>query len=255
MFVRLIVILTTIHFMSPPTGDKPGVLRAGTWSYRSPKTILGAGTDTTITFRLMREGMFDDDRTFAGWTITYTRIRYYSRGGHRDPEVTTAGPYRVEVDEAESILAIHGEDVRPSEHTFAFSEDGSTLTMPAFVEVEPGRFLFVNYGERGGQRYEMTCEHDPVKIPVGSCQIQDVRGGRGFYSYEEAPRSLQWSDDKSARYLRLLERVEDGGYLIERGRLIWDQWGSPRYERLLSTGEKGSHRTKIKLWHAEAAVR
>lgn len=266
MFLRLIVALSLIQFMTPPAGpsaegpvqvephtiDKPNVLRDGAWVERGMKNIMGAGTDTTITIRLMpvRNKLLADDRTVADWTVTYTQVEHF-RVGSRGPKITTSGPYRVEVDEAQSTLTIRKEGARDSKYTFKFSEDGSTLVMPAFVEVEPGRFLFVNEGKR----FEVKCEHDPRKVPAGKAWMSGITAGQMFYSYEEMPRSLDWSRDKSTRYLRVLERVKDGGYLIERGRLIWDDWGSPRFERILSTGQPRSHKQHIKLWYAEKNAR
>lgn len=263
MFVRLFALLVGVLFISMPTGpsiqdpvpiEKPseeisGKLREGTWIHRGFKNIMGAGTDDEITFRLMRvrDRMLENHRTFAGWTVTYMQIEYFRVGSKKDPKITTTGPFPVEVDEAQSILTIKNKDPRSSRYTFSFSEDGSTLTMPAFVEVEPGHFLYVNEGKS----FEVKCENDPRKIPVGKVWMSVLNTGQLYYSYEEMPRFLDWTNDKSVRYLRILERIKGSGHLIERGRLIWDDMGSPRYEQILSTGQPRSHKQQIKTWYAK----
>jgi hypothetical protein len=92
------------------------------------------------------------------------------------------------------MLTIRG-DGRTWQYTFSFSDDSSVFTMPAVVETEPGRFHFRNDRESLG----VQCARDPREVPVGPCQIATVEGGRGFYSYEEAPRARDYPPDKSAR--------------------------------------------------------
>ena len=87
----------------------------------------------------------------------------------------------------------------------------------------------------------IRCEHDPFKVPVGRAWFPGAVGGHGFYTYEEAPRSRARSN---TRYLRLLEQTKKG-YLAERSRLIYDEYGSPRYERMLGTGERSRHEYQI----------
>ena len=75
--------------------------------------------------------------------------------------------------------------------------------------------------------------------------------GQLCYSYEEMPRFLDYTNDKSARYLRIMERIKGSGHLIERGRLIWDDLGSPRYVQILSTGQPRSHKQATTIWYAK----
>lgn len=251
---RLLIALPTIAALWPASSslflrqDPPGgnivrgdqaaaPLSEGSWTSYGRRNILGAGTDTTITLK-----QFPEEPVY--WTITYTIVRHPPVNKPRAPEMSMRGPFRVTVDADRHIMTIFAENGRQMRYTFILTEE--SLLMPALVEIEAGHSLYVNEQEQ----YEVRCEHDPKEVPVGRASIWDVDGLAGFYSYEEAPRSRDTSPDKAARYLRLLERVEDGGYLIERGRLIWDQWGSPRYERLLSTGEISHDRVGITVYSA-----
>lgn len=263
MFVRLFAIVITVYFLSLPASPSiqeavlivqpikydTNMLRQGVWVSHGVMNIKGDSTENKITFRIMRiiDPLFKNDQTLEDWTIKYTHVKHFGVGRKKGPNITTTGPFPVEVDKAQSILTVKNNDPSNSRYTFAFSEDGSKLKMPAFVEVKPGHFLHVNKGKQ----FEVKCEHDPRKIPVGKAWMSGSSTGQLYYSYEEMPRFLDWTNDKSARYLRIMERIKESGHLIERGRLIWDDLGSPRYEQILSTGQPRSHQHHIKIWSAD----
>jgi hypothetical protein len=65
-------------------------------------------------------------------------------------------------------------------------------------------------------------------------------------------RSRLWP---RARYLRFLERSDEGGQLCERFRLIFDDYGWPRYERLFETGERSTQDYAIRVYLARGGGR
>lgn len=217
-------------FAADESPGKP-VLVEGTWTSEGPRTILGAGSDRTITLK----------RSGEGWTITFVTKHYaVRRGAKAPPRVEQDGPHPVRVEDQEMVIS-KGKDGATQRYTFLCSPE--RLILPAVVQKEPGRWEYRSPDDA----FSVRCEHDPFEIPVGKAQMPGVLLGKGFYSYEEAPRSPLWP---RARYLRFLERSDEAGQLVERFRLIFDEYGRPRYERLLGTGERSTDDFQIAVYHA-----
>jgi hypothetical protein len=222
-------ILTFSSFLFTQEVKEDSLLVEGVWTHCGVRSILGQGVDTTIT--LKKEGM--------EWRIAYERILYpslHEKGAK--PELLLEGPYLVRVEDQEMVLSKENQEVR---YTFICSPE--RLILPAFVQKKPGEWVFRSDREF----FTVRCEHNPFEVPVGKAQIPGVLLGKGYYSYEEAPRSRFWP---SAQYLRFFERSEEKGQLCERFRLIFDEYGSPRYERLLSTGERSSSEYSLNFFFA-----
>ncbi len=208
-------------------------LAEGRWTYRGPKSILGRGSDTTIAMK--REG--------DHWSITY-EITHYPSVNEREakPTIERKGPYPVAVEDRELVIK-----TEKGEERYTFLCDQRRLILPAFVQKKPGEWAFRCFDGTMREDFSVRCEHDPFQVPVGKAQIPGVLLGKGFYSFEEAPRSGNWP---SAQYLRFLERSDQKGELWERFRLIFDDYGWPRYERLLSTGERSRDMYQLRLYVA-----
>ena len=237
-FKTLLILLTSVCSLAVSANEnnlKPQLIE-GTWTYRGAKTIVGSGTDETVVIKK------EDDH----WTIMFEST-HYPRINKREakPSIEREGPYPVTFEDQELVVTkVVGE--APIHYTFLCDE--RRLILPAFVQKKPGEWVF-----RGGipseRNFRVQCEQDPFKVPVGKGWIPGVPGGRGFYSLEEAPRSTFWP---SAQYLRFLERDEKTGVLRERFRLIFDDYGWPRYEKLESTGERSSDSFKQRIYIATA---
>jgi hypothetical protein len=207
------------------------VLIEGTWTHLGHRSILGSGTDTTVSIKL------DGGR----WTIAYELTHYPSvndRGAK--PKTERQGPYPVAVEDQELVVT---KEVGKLPIRYTFLCDEKRLILPAIIQKKPGEWTFRSEDES----FSVTCEEDPFKVPVGKAQISGVLLGKGFYSYEEAPRSRFWP---RARYLRFLERSDEAGQLCERFRLIFDEDGSPRYERLFETGERSTNDYRLRMFVA-----
>jgi hypothetical protein len=207
------------------------VLIEGTWTQHGPRSIIGSGSDTTVRIR----------KDAGRWTIAFEITRYPSVNDKGSkPETSRHGPYPVVVDDQELVITKE-QGKAPARYTFLCDE--RRLIMPAFVQKKPGEWSFRS--EEGS--FSVRCENDPFKIPVGKAQIPGVLAGRGYYSFEEAPQSRFWP---RAQYLRFLERSDEQGQLCERFRLIFDEYGSPRYEGLLGTGERSTNDHQISVFLA-----
>jgi hypothetical protein len=208
------------------------VLYEGTWTHHGPRSVVGSGTDATVILKKVSDG----------WTITFERTRYPSvneRGAR--PKTDREGPFKVTVVEQEMVIA---RGARESRYTFLC--DPGRLIMPAIVQKRRGEWTFRSEDES----FSVRCEEDPYKVPVGKAQIPGVMLGKGFYSFEEAP----WSRlGPRAQYLRFLERSDEKGQLCERFRLIFDEFGSPRYEQLLGTGERSTNDYQLRVFLASEA--
>jgi hypothetical protein len=207
---------------------KPGLIE-GTWIYRGPTTVVSAGSDTTVILR----------RETNEWTITFDVTTHQSVNQKAAlPTTSQQGPYKVAVEDQELVLQKDGQEVR-----YTFICDSSRLILPAIVQKKPGEWVF----RADRQHFIVRCENDPFRIPMGRAEMQGVLQGKGFYSFEEAPVSSMWP---RAQYLRFLERSDDKGQLYERFRLIFDAYGSPRYEKILQAGERSTSDFQLRVFIA-----
>jgi hypothetical protein len=213
--------------------EPPGkpILIEGTWIHQGPRSIVGNGTDRTVT--LKKSG---DD-----WTITLVTTHHPSVNdqGAR-PREQRDGPYPVVVEDQDLVFT-REKGKAPARYTFLCAAE--RLILPAIVQKKPGLWEFHSEDEW----FRVKCEDDPFKTPVGKAEVPGVLLGKGYYSYEEAPRSRLWP---RARYLRFLERSDEGGQLCERFRLVFDDYGAPRYERLFETGERSTQDYAIRVYLA-----
>jgi hypothetical protein len=230
-------------FVAVGTGDAPAppretpgkpVLIEGTWTYQGPRSIIGSSTDATVT---LNKG---DD----GWTIGFVTTHFPSvneRGAV--PRVERGGPFPVKVEDQELVFTrVKGN--APARYSFLCAP--GRLIMPAIVQKKPGEWVYQSEDES----FSLRCEHDPFQVPVGKAEAPRVPLGKGYYSYEEAPRSRLWP---RARYLRFLERSDEAGQLCERFRLVFDDDGWPRYERLFETGERSTQDYQTRVYLAPKA--
>ncbi len=205
------------------------ILIEGVWTCRGPKSILGSGTDTTVVV----------SRRANDWTIAFEHVTFPSvNSKEAKPVIRREGPCIATVDDKELIFTKDGKEVR-----YTFLCDSNRMILPAIVQKKPGEWVF----RAGRESFNVQCEQDPFKIPVGKAGIPGVLGGRGFYSYEEAPRATIWP---RAQYLRILEKSEERGQLFERFRLIFDDYGSPRYEAILQTRERSTDAYQLRIFLA-----
>ena len=205
------------------------ILIEGAWTYRGLKTVIGEGADTTVVV----------SRETNAWTITFEQTRFPSIN-QRDAKPVThrEGPYVATVDDKELVFTKDGKEVR-----YTFLCDSNRMILPAIVQKKPGEWFF----RAEGESFRVRCEQDPLRIPAGKAEIPGVLGGKGFYSFEEAPRSSQWP---RAQYMRFLERSDEKGQLFERFRLIFDEYGWPRYETILQTGERSTSAYQLRIFLA-----
>jgi hypothetical protein len=210
------------------------VLIEGTWTLRGPEHILGSRTDTAVTFK--KEG--------PEWSITY-EMTHYPGVNEKDHKViaTREGPYRVTVDQQELVV-----DKGTALFRYTFLLDSARLIMPAIVQTNPGEWTF----RSESASFDVRCEHDPFRVPVGKAEVPGVPAGKGYYSFEEAPGVGLRSH---ARVLRFLERSDEQGQLFERFRLVFDEHGWPRYERLLGNGDRSTHEYQLRVYLATTNVR
>src|SRR5262245_28954263 len=128
----LCMVAVSACVLSARTAEQPSksALVQGIWTYVSPKTILGEGSDITITLKA------DGDQ----WTITRQITRYPSVND-RQAKVTTErkGPFPVTVDDHE--LVVKGADGKPAE-SYTFLCDERRLILPAIVQKKPGEWFF-----------------------------------------------------------------------------------------------------------------
>lgn len=229
---RVLVVLSFLAWcLASSAQDATGqpILIEGAWTYSGPKTVIGSGTDTTVIV----------SRQTNAWTITFEQTRFPSIN-QRDagPVTHREGPYVATVDDKELVFTKDGKEVR-----YTFLCDSNRMILPAIVQKKPGEWSFRSEGES----FRVQCEEDPFKIPAGKAGIPGVLGGKGFYSFEEAPRSSHWP---RAQYLRFLERSDERGQLFERFRLIFDEYGWPRYEAILQTGERSTSAYQLRIFLA-----
>jgi len=225
-------IVVVILGLSPPVHAEDSTLKsalvAGNWTHCGPSTILGAHSCTTVIIN--RDG--------ANWMLSYEFARYpgVNEGGAR-PRTNHDGPFRITV-EGQELLIWKAKDQPPTRITFLCDE--KRLIMPAIVQEGPGHWVFRS--ER--DYFEVRCVEDPSKVPIGHA---NVSGTELFYSFEEAPQSRF---GPSAQYLRFLRRNGEKGQLAEVFRLIFDEYGFPRYERLLGTGEPSESKYELCVYVA-----
>jgi len=206
------------------------VLIEGSWTHQGMRDILGRGTDTTVVVK----------KEASRWTITFNQTTFPSvNDKDAKPISLREGPYEASVHDQELVFTKDGHEVRNT-----FLCDTNRLVLPAIVQKKPGEWVFT----AGRESFIVKCEHDPFKVPAGKAVATDVLGGKGFYSYEEAPRSSFWP---RAQYLRVLERNDEKGQLFERYRLIFDDYGSPRYEAILQTGERSRSAYQLRIFLAK----
>ncbi len=207
------------------------ILVEGTWIHRGVRSIVGSGTDTSIAIR--REG--------DHWAITYELTRHPSVNDKGAvAKVERMGPFPVAVEDQEMVVTKEP-GKPPARYTFLC--DVRRLVLPAIVQKRPGEWSYRSEDES----LSVRCGEDPFTAPVGRAEIPGVLLGKGFYSYEEAPRSRF---RPSAQYLRFLERSDEKGQLCELFRLVFDDHGSPRYERLLGTGERSTDEYQLRVYLA-----
>ena len=210
------------------TGES--ILIEGAWTYRGPRTVIGEGADTTVVV----------SRETNAWAITFEHTVFPSVNQREaKPATHREGPYIATVDDKELVFTKEGKEVR-----YTFLCDSNRMILPAFVQKKPGEWVF----REDREFFRIQCDQDPFKIPVGKAAIPGVLGGKGFYSFEEAPRSGHWP---RAQYLRFLERSDERGQLFERCRLIFDDYGWPRYERIFETGERSINHYQLRIFLAE----
>jgi hypothetical protein len=199
-------------------------LVAGTWVHVGIKDIINRGYDTSVTLR--QDG--------GQWQILLEITKFPSvNAADKTFQVTRLGPFAVSARDGVLEWVQEGRTVR---YTYQLQAD--RLTMPAIIETAPGSWRFVT-PER---TWEAKCEHNHLQVPVGSAKIDEGINNNGFYIYEYGPPIF---DHPRAQHLRFLTRDKTGS-LIERFRLVFDDYGSPRYEGLLTSGEKATHFYEIR---------
>jgi hypothetical protein len=223
----LAIVLYCPVIFAADSGLKP-ILIEGTWTHYGSGSIIGSGTDTTVIIKR------DGDR----WTIAY-ELTPYPSVNDRDarPRTDRQGPFEVAVEDQELVVTKEPGKL-PARYTFLC--DAKRLILPAIVQKRPGEWAFRSDRES----LSVRCEADPFKVPIGKAQVPGVLLGKAFYCYEEAPQSRFWP---SAQYLRFLQRSDEKGQLCEKFRLIFDEYGSPRYERLLGTGERSTNQYQPRI--------
>jgi hypothetical protein len=206
------------------------ILIKGAWTHRGAKTVIGSGTDITVIV----------SRETNAWTIAFEHTVFPSVNEREARPVThREGPYIAAVDDKELVFTKDGREVR-----YTFLCDSNRMILPAIVQKKPGEWFF----RADRESFRVQCEQDPFKLPTGKAGIPGVLSGKGFYSLEEAPQSNQWP---RAQYLRFLERSDERGQLFERFRLIFDDYGWPRYEAILQTGERSTSAYQLRIFLAE----
>jgi hypothetical protein len=231
MTYRLLAPLTVLAWcLASSAQDSTGqpILIEGEWIHRGPKSIIGEGMDTTVVV----------SRETNAWTITFEQTIFPSINQRAKPVTRRDGPYIATVDDKELVFTKNGKELR-----YTFLCDSNRMILPAIVQKKPGEWAF----RAEWDSFRIQCEQDPFKIPVGKAGIPGIPGGKGFYSFEEAPRSSRWP---SAQYLRFLEQSDERGQLFERFRLIFDEYGWPRYEAILQTGERSTSAYELRIFLA-----
>jgi hypothetical protein len=237
---RLLIGFLAVFAVGPARSadEPPGkpVLIEGTWIHQGPRSIIGSGTDRAVTLK----------KAGDEWTITLVTTHHPSvREQDAKPREQRDGPYPVHVDDQELVFT-RDRSKAPARYTFLCAPE--RLIMPAIVQKKPGLWELRSEYES----FRVKCEDDPFKTPLGKAEVPGVLLGKGYYSYEEAPRSRLWP---RARYLRFLERSDEGGQLCERFRLIFDDYGWPRYERLFETGERSTQEYATRVYLTPRAER
>jgi hypothetical protein len=179
----------------------------GTWLLVNPRDILGGGIDTEVTIRKTDGG---------NWEIDYVHIISPRVGKGQQPVIKREGPFKAAIDKGVMTIARPDKVVRVT-----FKVEHGRLAMPAFISPEPGVWIF----EQDHESLRVKCMTDPEKTPVGEAELPGVLKGAGFYSYEISPKD----PENPTRCLRFMERLKSGA-MIERFRLVFDQYGNPRYE-------------------------
>lgn len=223
--MRLALILTAFFMLPIAYAGEPAklILREGSWMLQAERDILGRGTDTAVILKKDKEK----------WLITYEFTHFPGRGGLAT--LTREGPF--EVTEEDGVMTIH----RPNKQdrtTFKFENE--QLVMPAFVSPKTGLWLF----ESPTESFRVVCKSDPAQTPLGAAEIPGVMLGNGFYVFEE---SMVQNPEMPVRSLRFLERMKSGA-LVERFRLVFDQYGNPRYVRILSNTERSMNDYQISVF-------
>lgn len=219
----------------------PGDLMEGVWIHHGLRTVLGEGTSTEIKL----------EQKLGDWIIYFKDYKYFSVNEKRKPETSLRGPFKASAENG--IIQIEMPKGIES-YTFTISE--ACLTMPAIVHQSPGIWIFERPGVgEGAEKFVAKCEHDPFVVPVGGVNLPWIASDVNFYVYEKAPKSIQLHGtyarlQEPSYYLRFMERTKNG-HLEERFRFVFDRFGQPRHQRILSTGEASDDRLAIVQYFKE----
>lgn len=231
--VLLLVAIPWVAASAEEPPPKPQLME-GSWTYRSPSTVIGSHSTITVIFQ----------RRTNEWTIlrTTNHLKVTPGAGPDRHQVTTLrdGPHRIAIENNKLVIF---KSPQPVVQTFLCNSN--LLIMPAIVQNKPGEWEFQSEWDS----FRVQCEADPFKVPVGRTGISGVHGGKGYYSYEEAPRT--WRLWPRAQHIRFLERSDEKGQLVERFRLVFDDYGSPRYEAITATGERGNRAYELGIYQAD----
>jgi hypothetical protein len=207
----------------------------GAWIHHGLRTVLGEGTSTEIKL----------EKKHGDWMISFKDYKHFSVNERREPEVSLRGSFKASADNG----TIQIEMPKGIEsYTFTISE--ACLTMPAIVHQSPGVWIFESPGVgKPAERFVAECEHDPFVVPVGRVKLPRIADGLNFYVYEATPKSIQFHEtynrlEEPSYALRFMERTKNG-HLEERFRFVFDRFGQPRHQRILSTGEASDDRLSI----------
>lgn len=180
----------------------------GSWIRRAPKTILGAGADEVITFARVGEL----------WIVSFATTRHYSVNERKEPTTTTRGPFAARI--ADSVLRFT-EDGK--ERAYTIRIEGDAVVCPAFVRTDE-RTWVIRTGAAPAAVFR--CEFDPTKEPRGKAEFpcSTSPGIRMSYAYKSAGAA-----GEGTKQLKFQVRLKDG-ILREQCRLVWDEYGAPRFE-------------------------
>jgi hypothetical protein len=200
------------HFLAAPVDHKSSFLVPGSWIARNG-SIIGKGRDEVVTFAKDR----------SGWTMQITSV-YNSGVNSKDtPTRSIAGPFRIDIRNGVIRSKDHCKAV---EYTFLLNE--GILTFPALIQVNDRtwKFAYPPYF------HECRCDSNPKEMPVGKAEVSSgaftgVKSYPAYYIYEDGPYVPP--PKIRAKYLRFMTRLPDGT-VREVFRLIWDEYGSPRYD-------------------------
>ena len=183
-------------------------LIGGYWLHQGDKTIIGTGRDDAISL----------NQSNGQWFITFHQIVYRSvNDKNRRPLYTNDGPFAVSMHD--NLLVFTN---RRGYQQYTFQLETNRLTMPAFVEAKPGTWSF----ENGNDGIRLQCASNHLIHPVGRAYFPSSVNNNGYYVYEELPGR---SFTGKAHCLRFMLRNPEGK-LEEECRLVFDDWGWPRFQ-------------------------